>query len=126
MAHSRFIKDTGLTARMTLVMFLLGALFVGLVVALMYAFADSPGLVVLIGIAGIGVAFYQWWSSDKVAMRAMRAREVTPGGGARAARHDRPALRPGRHAQAPGRHRRHGPAQRLRHRVARPTGPWSA
>jgi heat shock protein HtpX len=79
MAHSRFIKDAGLTARMTLVMFLLGALFVGLVVGLMfYVGGDSPGLVVLIGLAGIGVAFYQWWSSDKVAMRAMRAREVTP------------------------------------------------
>lgn len=78
MAHSRFIKDAGLTARMTLVMFLLGALFVGLVVALMFAFGDSPGMVVLIGLAGIGVAFYQWWSSDKVAMRAMRAREVSP------------------------------------------------
>jgi heat shock protein HtpX len=77
-AHSRFIKDTGLTARMTLVMFLLGALFVALVVALMFAFGDSPGTVVLIGLAGIGIAFYQWWSSDKVAMRAMRAREVTP------------------------------------------------
>ncbi len=78
MAHSRFIKDAGLTARMTLVMFLLGALFVALVVGMMYAFADSPGMVILIGLAGIGVAFYQWWSSDKLAMRAMRAREVTP------------------------------------------------
>jgi len=74
-AHSRFIKDAGLTARMTLVMFLLGALFVALVVGLMYAF---PSYWFLIGLAGIGVAFYQWWSSDKVAMRAMRAREVTP------------------------------------------------
>jgi heat shock protein HtpX len=77
-AHSRFIKDTGLTVRMTLVMFLLGALFVGLVVTLMFIFGDSPGMVVLIGLAGIGVAFYQWWSSDQMAMRAMRAREVTP------------------------------------------------
>ena len=75
MARTRFVGDAGLTARMTLVMFLLGAAFVGLVVALMYLF---PGYAVLIGIAGIGVAFYQWWSSDKVAMRAMRAREVTP------------------------------------------------
>jgi heat shock protein HtpX len=75
MAHSRFIKDTGLTVRMTTVMFLLGALFVALVVALMYAF---PAYWFLIGLGGIGVAFYQWWSSDKVAMRAMRAREVSP------------------------------------------------
>ena len=75
MATSRFIKDTGLTARMTLTMFLLGALFVGLVVALMYAFR---GYSVLIAVIAIGMAFWQWWSSDKVAMRAMRAREVTP------------------------------------------------
>ncbi|GAA1920865.1 zinc metalloprotease HtpX [Nocardioides hwasunensis] len=77
MATSRFIKDSGLTARMTLTMFLLGGLFVGLVVTLMFV-VRSPGLSVLIGVAGIGVAFYQWWSSDKLAMRAMRAREVTP------------------------------------------------
>ena len=75
MAHSRFAKDTGLTVRMTTVMFLLGALFVALVVAMMYLFSD---IWFLIGIAGIGIAVYQWWSSDKVAMRAMRAREVTP------------------------------------------------
>ena len=56
-------------------MFLLGAGFVALIVALMYAF---PGYAVLIGLAGIGIAFWQWWNSDKVAMRAMRAREVTP------------------------------------------------
>src|SRR5829696_3804095 len=77
MAANRFIKDSGLTARMTLVMFLLGALFVALVVGMMFA-VDSPGLALIIGVGGIGVAFYQWWSSDKVAMRAMRAREVTP------------------------------------------------
>lgn len=76
MSQTRFIKDRGLTARMTLVMFLLGALLVGLVVALMYIF--PAGYAPLIGIAGLAVAFYQWWSSDKVAMRAMRAREVTP------------------------------------------------
>ena len=75
MASSRFIKDSGLTARMTLTMFLLGGLFVGLVVALMYAFR---GYSVLIAVIAIGMAFWQWWSSDKVAMRAMRAREVTP------------------------------------------------
>jgi heat shock protein HtpX len=74
-AHSRFIKDTGLTVRMTAVMFLLGGLFVALVVTLMYAFSEFA---FIIGAIGIGIAFYQWWSSDKVAMRAMRAREVSP------------------------------------------------
>lgn len=75
MARTRFVGDAGLTARMTLVMFLLGGAFVGLVVALMYLF---PAWWFLIGIAGIGVAIWQWYNSDKVAMRAMRAREVTP------------------------------------------------
>ena len=77
MASTRFINDRGLTARMTLVMFLLGAVFVGLIVGLMYAFRGSS-IAILIGIGGIGFAIYQWYSSDKVAMRAMRAREVTP------------------------------------------------
>jgi heat shock protein HtpX len=79
-AHSRYIRDAGLTARMTLVMFLLGALFVGFIITLMFL-ADGAGFAgaaPIIGIVGIGIAFYQWWSSDRVAMRAMRAREVTP------------------------------------------------
>jgi len=75
MAKTRFIKDAGLTARMTLVMFLLGGLFVALIVALMFAF---PRYGVLIGLGGIGIAFFQWYTSDKMALRAMRARVVTP------------------------------------------------
>jgi heat shock protein HtpX len=77
MATSRFIHDRGLTARMTLVMFLLGALFVALVVGLMLA-VNSPGLSVLLGVAGIGIAWFQWYNSDKVALKAMKARLVTP------------------------------------------------
>jgi heat shock protein HtpX len=76
MATSRFIKDTGLTARMTLTMFLLGALFVGLVVAVI-AFVGR-GAAPVVAVIAIGMAVLQWWTSDKVAMRAMRAREVTP------------------------------------------------
>ena len=76
MSQSRFVKDTGLTVRMSTVMFLLGGLFVALVVVLMYLF--PPSYAPIIGLIGIGVAFYQWWSSDKTAMRAMRAREVSP------------------------------------------------
>jgi heat shock protein HtpX len=76
MARSRFVGDAGLTVRMTTVMFLLGALFVALVVGLVYAVGGALGL--LIGIVGIGVAVYQWSRSDTIAMRAMRAREVTP------------------------------------------------
>ena len=80
MASTRFINDRGLTARMTLVMFLLGALFVALVVGLMFA-ADGAGyggLAPVIGIAGLGIAWFQWYNSDTIALKAMRAREVTP------------------------------------------------
>lgn len=77
MAHSRFIKDRGLTARMTLVMFLLGAVFVVLVVGLALAFR-SPGIGLVIGVVGLGLAWFQWYRSDTVAMKAMRAREVGP------------------------------------------------
>ncbi len=75
MARTRFVPDTGLTVRMTTVMFLLGALFVALVVGLMYAF---PGYAVIIAMIGVGIAFFQWWNSDRAALRAMRARVVTP------------------------------------------------
>jgi heat shock protein HtpX len=80
MSRTRFVRDTGLTARMTLVMFLLGALFVALIVGLMYAAgaAGYGGLVWIIGFAGLGVAWFQWYNSDTLALKAMRARVVTP------------------------------------------------
>ena len=76
MARTRFSSDAGLTVRMTSVMFLLGAVFVGLVVVCMFVLpaAWAP----IIGIIGIGIAWGQWYFSDTVAMKAMRAREVTP------------------------------------------------
>ena len=80
MARSRFVPDAGLTVRMTTVLFVLGALFVGFIVTLMYVVGASGygAFVPIIGLAGVAIAFYQWWSSDKVAMRAMRAYEVSP------------------------------------------------
>jgi heat shock protein HtpX len=80
MARTRFIGDAGLTARMTLVLFLLGGLFVALIVALM-AIADTSGnsgLIPIIGVVGLGVAWFQWYNSDKIALKAMKAREVAP------------------------------------------------
>jgi heat shock protein HtpX len=76
MARTRFLPDRGLTARMTTVMFLLGGLLVALVVIAIH-FA-GPGLGTLIGLGGIGIAFFQWWRSDTVAMRSMGAYEVGP------------------------------------------------
>jgi len=77
LARSRFLKDTGLTVRMSSVMFLLGGLFVAVVVGLMW-YADSTALAVVIGLVGLAVAWGQWYFSDKLAMRGMRAHEVTP------------------------------------------------
>jgi heat shock protein HtpX len=76
MARTRFGSDAGLTARMTTVLFLLGAVFVALIVLLMFIL--PPQWAPIIGVIGIGIAWGQWYFSDKVAMRAMRAREVTP------------------------------------------------
>ena len=71
------MPDHGLTFRMTAVMFLLGGLFVAFIVT-MVAVVRSPGLAFLIGVAGLGIAWWQWYKSDTVALKAMRARVVTP------------------------------------------------
>ncbi len=77
MARTRFVGDAGLTARMTTVMFLLGAAFVALIVVLM-TIADSGPLAMLIGVAGLAIAWFQWYNSDTIALKAMRARIVSP------------------------------------------------
>ena len=69
-----FGKDTGLQVRMTLVLFLLGALYVAFVVVLLAA--NVNGITVAI-IAG-GLALVQLFASDKLALAAMGARTVTP------------------------------------------------
>ena len=69
-----FGKDTGLQIRMTLVFFLLGALYVGLVVALLYSGASGVTVALIAG----GLAAVQLFGGDKLALRAMGGREVTP------------------------------------------------
>lgn len=75
MARTRFVGDAGLTARMTTVIFLLGAIFVAIVAVLI---AILPEYAFFIALIGLGVVWFQWYKSDSVAMKAMRAREVTP------------------------------------------------
>ena len=77
MAATRFIKDHGLTARMTLTMFVLGGLFVVVIVGLMVA-VQNAAFAMLIGVVGLGIVWYQWYNSDTLALKAMRAREVAP------------------------------------------------
>ena len=69
-----FGKDTGLQVRMTLTMFLLGLVYVILVVALIASGANGITIAIIAG----GLAAFQLFGSDKLALRAMGAREVTP------------------------------------------------
>ncbi len=69
-----FGKDTGLQVRMALTLFLLGLVYVILVVAL---FATGVNGVTIALIAG-GLALFNLFGSDKLALRAMGAREVSP------------------------------------------------
>jgi heat shock protein HtpX len=69
-----FGRDTGLQLRMTLTMFLLGAIYVALIVALL---AAGVGAIFIALIAG-GLLLLQFFTSDKLALRAMGAREVSP------------------------------------------------
>jgi heat shock protein HtpX len=69
-----FGKDTGLQIRMTFVFFLLGVLYVGLVVALLYSGASGVTVALIAG----GLAAVQLFGGDKLALRAMGGREVTP------------------------------------------------
>jgi heat shock protein HtpX len=75
MAKSRFLPDRGLNARMGLVMFLLGALYLAFMAALITFTTMSAGVVIVIAVA---LAAGQWYFSDRIALAAMRAREVTP------------------------------------------------
>ena len=124
-----FGKDTGLQVRMTVTLFLLGAVYAVLIGAL---FASGASGVTIAVIAG-GLFLFQLFASDKLALRAMGAREVSP--------QEAPEL----HAmierlcvqadlpKPTRRDRRHLDAQRVRDRAARrrprrsarPRGSWT-
>jgi heat shock protein HtpX len=69
-----FGKDTGLQLRMTFTMFLLGLVYVVLIVALLGSGVNGITVALIAG----GLAVFQLFGSDKLALRAMGAREVTP------------------------------------------------
>jgi heat shock protein HtpX len=69
-----FGRDTGLQFRMATVMFLLGALYVALIVVLLYVGVNGVTVAIIAG----GLAVLQLFGSDKLALHAMGAREVSP------------------------------------------------
>src|ERR671922_1821532 len=74
MARTRFPADLGLSSRMLLTMFLLGLLYVVFVGVLIYLLKSWVLVVVIAG----GFLFVQYFFSDRIALAAMRGREVTP------------------------------------------------
>lgn len=70
--QSRFRNDRGLTARMTVTLFLLGLLYVAFVAALI-VLLRSWVLVVVVAAGFLGA---QYWFSDRIALFAMRGRVV--------------------------------------------------
>jgi len=80
--RTRYAPDRGLTVRMTATMFLLGLVFVAfvaLIIGIMAAAHASAAAIILIALVfGGGSAFVSLFYSDKIALAAAGAREVTP------------------------------------------------
>jgi len=74
MARTRYPADVGLSSRMLLTMFLLGLLYVVFVWVLIYLIGDW----VLVALIAGGFLFLQYFFSDRIALYAMRGREVSP------------------------------------------------
>jgi heat shock protein HtpX len=69
-----FGKDTGLQIRMTVTMFLLGLVYVVLIVAMLAVGANGITVAIIAG----GLAALNLFASDKLALAAMGARVVSP------------------------------------------------
>ncbi len=80
--RTRYAPDRGLTVRMTATMFLLGLVFVAfvaLIIGLMSYAHVSAGLIIFVAVVfGGGSAFISLFYSDKIALAAAGAREVSP------------------------------------------------
>jgi heat shock protein HtpX len=90
MAKTRYAPDRGLTARMTLTMFLLGLVFVAFIIVLVWllsAFGVGSGAIIFFAILlGAGLTIGSFFYSDKIALSAARAVEVSPNDGPMAAK----------------------------------------
>src|SRR6202000_2282279 len=80
--RTRYAPDRGLTVRMTATMFLLGLIFVAfvaLIIGIMTAAHASAASIILIAVVfGGGSAFISLFYSDKIALAAAGAQEVSP------------------------------------------------
>lgn len=80
--QTRYAPDRGLSVRMTATMFLLGLVFVAFVAVIIgimtWAHASGAAIVLVALIFGGGSAFISLFYSDKIALAAAGAREVSP------------------------------------------------
>jgi heat shock protein HtpX len=67
-------RDPGLQARMTLTLFLLGLVYAALVGAMLAAGVGA----IVVAVIAVGLLALQLFTSDKLALRVMGAREVSP------------------------------------------------
>ncbi|QVQ53250.1 zinc metalloprotease HtpX [Spiractinospora alimapuensis] len=74
MASSRFIPDRGLTSRMVLTMAILAIVYVAFIIGLVLIGLNVWLVVAIV----VGFAVFQYFTSDKIALRAMGGQEVTP------------------------------------------------
>ena len=91
MAKTRYAPDRGLTARMTLTMFLLGIVFVAFITVLVLILGatnqvSSGGIVFIAVLVGLALGIGSFWYSDKIALSTAGAQVVTPEDGPQAAR----------------------------------------
>ena len=91
MAKTRYAPDRGLTARMTLTLFLLGVVFVAFITVLVlvlgrFSSISSGGIVFIAVLFGLALSVGSFWYSDKIALSTAQAQVVTPQDGPQAAR----------------------------------------
>jgi heat shock protein HtpX len=72
--RTRYPPDRQLTARIALTIFLLGLVYVAFIAVLVATLRSVVWIVVIAG----GLLVVQYWFSDRIALAAMKAREVTP------------------------------------------------
>ena len=91
MAKTRYAPDRGLTARMTLTMFLLGVVFVAFITVLVLILGatnkvSGGGIVFIAVLVGLALGVGSFWYSDKIALSTAGAVVVSPEDDPRAAR----------------------------------------
>jgi heat shock protein HtpX len=77
MKRRTYGRDTGLSLRMLATSGMLGLVYVGFFLVLLWAFGDSFGLWPMVLVV-IGIAFVQYYTSDKLALAVSGAKAVSP------------------------------------------------